>query len=236
MRSQIKVFNELGIELFRSFLEEARQGNTEQFSGEILTSGHYTNISLPGIIVESADFALKADLISYISKKIQPIDPIQYYNKGLWTWLSAFYIETICPVRNEKRKVQEDAKYILNTEHYGRYYRHLIAAPVRLLNELGDLSKIYLAGSPDKHGDLMEQLASRQEIARCRGILEAAYVLYWDEQNNKIKRGARNKTGPGVLRRFAKDIIPQFQMTYDLNSMKGKEIVDLLPPEFDKWL
>lgn len=61
-------------------------------------------------------------------------------------------------------------------------------------------------------------------------------MLYWDDQKNTIKKRARNKTGPGVLRRFTKDIIPQFQMTYDLNSMNGEEILNLLPSEFNDWL
>ena len=235
MRSQIRAFNELGIEQFRSFLEEARQGDINPFPENILISGYHTDISMPSIVVESRNFTLKADLVSYVFTQMQPAGAIQFYNKGLWTWLTAFYFESICPVKNGKRKVQEDAKYILNTEHYGRYYRHLIAAPVRLFSELKDLSKIYLAGSPDKHGDLMEQLASRQEIARCHGIIEAVSTLYWDEKNQKIKRGARNKSGLGVIRRFARDIIPQFQMTYDLNSMSRDDILKLLPSEFDKW-
>jgi hypothetical protein len=61
-------------------------------------------------------------------------------------------------------------------------------------------------------------------------------MLYWDDKKNNIKKGARNKTGPGILRRFTKDIIPQFQMTYDLNSMNGEEIISLLPSEFNEWI
>ena len=56
------------------------------------------------------------------------------------------------------------------------------------------------------------------------------------EEKNDIKKGARNKTGKGILRRFTRDIIPQFQMTYDLNSMDGEEILNLLPKEFEGWL
>jgi len=105
-----------------------------------------------------------------------------------------------------------------------------------LFAELDGLSKIYLAGPPYRHGDLLEQLASRQEIATNKGIVEAATILYWDDQKNTIKKGARNKTGPGILRRFIKDIIPQFQMTYDLNSMNGEGLISLLPAEFNEWL
>jgi hypothetical protein len=42
------------------------------------------------------------------------------------------------------------------------------------------------------------------------------------------------KSSPGTLLRFI-DIIQQLDLTYDLYSMSGEEILALLPPEFDKW-
>lgn len=123
----------------------------------------------------------------------------------------------------------------MTIDNWKSYYRHLIATPVRLYAELGDLSKFYLFNPPYQFGELEEQFLSRQEIATNKGIIEAAIVLYWDEENKNIKRGARNKSGPGIIRRFTKNIIPQFQMTYDLNSMSGEEILNLLPSEFNIW-
>lgn len=235
MNTPIRAFNNTGIEQFRSFLESAKDGDIAPFPEDQLVSGYITDMIMPSEVVESKIFTSKSELITFIYDKVSIRNPIPFRNQGLWTWLAAFYFESICPVNNGRRKVQEEAKYILNVEHWGRYYRHLIAAPMRLYDELDHLAKIYLAGTPDKHGDLMEQLASRQEIATNPGLIEATTELYWDEKGQKIKRSARNKTGPGVLRRLTRDIIPQFQMTYDLNSMSGQEILELLPGEFDEW-
>jgi hypothetical protein len=110
-----------------------------------------------------------------------------------------------------------------------------LASPVRLYKDLGTFSKIYLSAKPDVPGDLFEQLASRQEIAACKGVIEAATLLYWNESEKKIKKGVRDKDGAGVLRRFVRATIPQFQMTYDLNSMSGNDVIQLLPREYDKW-
>ncbi len=57
--------------------------------------------------------------------------------------------------------------------------------------------------------------------------------MYWDEDTENLKRGAAG-IGGGSARRLVR-IIRQYQMTYDLNSMDGKEIVELLPAEFYKW-
>jgi len=42
------------------------------------------------------------------------------------------------------------------------------------------------------------------------------------------------KDMPGTLYRFI-DVIQQLDLTYDLYSMNGEEILGLLPPEFDRW-
>ncbi|MFH1977184.1 MAG: hypothetical protein ABIJ52_16800 [Pseudomonadota bacterium] len=42
------------------------------------------------------------------------------------------------------------------------------------------------------------------------------------------------KKTPGTLFRFI-DVIQPLDLTYDLYSMSGKDIIGLLPPEFDKW-
>lgn len=233
--SSLRIFNDKGIKEFHSFLEKAKAGDPSPISYDLLISDKFSKETEETNILKPLRFDTKRDFFNYLDNNISEKYKKSYYNRGLWTWLSAYYFETICPIKSGNRKVREEAKYILNVEHWGRYYRHLVAAPLRLKTELGSLSDIYLSSPPDEHGDIMEQLASRQDIAANAGVIEAATVLYWDTNAQNIKIGARNKQGAGVLRRFAKDIIPQFQMTYDLNAMTGQDILQLLPKEFDGW-
>lgn len=39
---------------------------------------------------------------------------------------------------------------------------------------------------------------------------------------------------PGSLRRFIA-VLSQLDLTYDLFGVSGKDIVSILPPEFDQW-
>ena len=137
-------------------------------------------------------------MIHYLYDKITEIpDNNKFYLKGMWSWISAFFFDNVCPLKeNGSRDPGADDRHLLNSEHWGRYYRHLIAAPVRVLHDLGELADIYLTGKPNQHGDLFEQLASRQEIATNKGVIQAATILYWDSEKKKIKRGARAKNGP----------------------------------------
>lgn len=233
----IRKFNQAGIEQFRDNLSEIKSGNKCDLEKVILESSHLTETIDQNLKLESKLFTSKSEMIHYLHKVISQISNSEvYYDVGLWSWISAFYFDSVCPVGSDGiRKPGALNRHILEVQDWRKYYRHLLAAPVRILNELQTDSKIYLTGAPNKHGDLFEQLASRQEIATNRGVIEAATILYWDASKSNIKKGARAKNGAGILRRFTGDIIPQYQMTYDLSSMSGREIVDLLPAEFDIW-
>lgn len=235
--THIRRFNEIGIERFRGLLHQIDSNEIEDIPQLFLTDVYSCEIIRTDVSLDQKIFDSKEEMIKYLFNKISPfLTTTLLYDKGMWTWLAAYYFDSLCPKsKGGKRIIREESKYILNSEEWNKYYRHLLASPVRLYKDLGDWSKIYLSGKPDIPGDLFEQLASRQEIAACKGIIEAATILYWDADENKIKRGVRNKDGAGVLRRFVKATIPQFQMTYDLNSMRGEDVIQLLPKEYDKW-
>jgi len=236
MITHIRRFNELGIERYRNFLHEIKNGDAKNIPDSFVTDGYLCDIVNADIKIERKKFDSKDELIRYLYDKISRIQGKNLlYDAGLWSWLSAFYFDSVCPEKSDgSRKVGEDSRYILNAEEWNRYYRHLLASPTRLFKELGGQAKIYLSGKPDVPGELFEQLASRQEIAACKGVVEAAELLYWDSSKNTIKRGVRGK-GAGTIRRLAGSAILQFQMTYDLNSMSGDDIIAMLPKEYDKW-
>lgn len=236
MTTQIRRFNEMGVERFRTILQQINGNEIDDIPQLILTDVYSCEIIRTDVSVDQKVFDSKEEMIKYLFNKISPFfTTTLLYDKGMWTWLAAYYFDSICPKKGGKRVIREESKYILNPEEWNKYYRHLLASPVRLYKDLGDWSKIYLSGKPDVPGDLFEQLASRQEIAACRGVIEAATILYWNDNDKRIKKGVRNKDGAGVLRRFVKATVPQFQMTYDLNSMGGQDVIQLLPREYDKW-
>lgn len=203
----------------------------------LLASEDLTEQPEDGPELERTVFSSKEDLITYIAEVFPDASPEVFYDKGLWSWISAYFFDSVCPVEKDGRRHPGAAeRHIPNVQHWGRYYRHLIAAPYRLKHELGALAGIYLTGLPNRQGDLFEQLASTQEIATCRGIIEAASEMYYEQDQKRIKKGAVTQNKPGNVRRFARAIIPQFQLTYDLNTMSGKQIIQLLPSEFNSWL
>lgn len=232
----IRTFNEAGLNEFERVIIEMKNGNLKNIPEDLLFSEDFVFPFEPIVNIEKVEFKNKNELIPYLVQQLNLSGNKQlYFNVGLWSWLSAFYFDNICPVDgNGKRKINETAFYVLrDPKNYTKFYRHLLAYPSRVFSELEDSSKIFLIGSFAKRGEVTEQFGAYQEIALNKGIIDAANILYWDNGTKNLKRGAAGKGG-GSARRLVR-IIRQYQMTYDLNSMKGNEIVDLLPKEFEKW-
>jgi len=233
----IRTFSTTGINEFERIIGEIRSGSLNEVPQQILFDEDFTEPLEPIINIEKVSYKNKSEFVPYVSEHLNlRSNKDLYFNKGLWTWLTAFFFDNVCPVDgNGKRKVNENAFYVLNDpKKYTKYNRHLLAYPCRIYSELGDAAKIFLIGTFQTRGEITEQFGAHQEIALNKGILEAANIMYWDESKKVLKKGAAGK-GAGSARRFVR-IIGQYQMTYDLKSMNGPEIVDLLPREFSKWM
>ncbi|HMO61068.1 MAG TPA: hypothetical protein PKC39_02070 [Ferruginibacter sp.] len=232
----IRSFNEEGLNEFERIISEIRNGNVIAIPEALLYNEQFSEVNEPIVNIERVEYKNKNELVPYLANQLNLRNNKHlYFDKGLWTWLTAFYFDNICPVDgNGKRKVNEAAFYVLkDPKNYTKYYRHLLAYPSRLYSELGNSSKIFLIGTFQKRGEITEQFGAYQEIALNKGILDAATILYWDDSTGNLKRGAAGKAG-GSARRLVR-IIRQYQMTYDLNSMNGVEIVKILPNEFYRW-
>jgi len=234
---QARIFNENGIEYFKDILQQIKEGEINEIPKDLINSTSYTLPFEENIDFDLRLFTSKKEITIYLHDKLDNLERAKiHYNTHLWSWLSAFYFDSVCPInKNNERKVGALVRHVLNIEDWNRYYRHLLASSFRLYDELGDLAEIYLSGKSYEFGEHLEQLASQQKFATSRGVVEAATILYWDKKNSKIKKNARDKIGPGIIRRFTIDILNQFDLTYDLNSMSGEEIIALLPDEFNEW-
>lgn len=232
----IRSFNEEGLNEFERIVGEIRGKTINSIPDDLIFSDSYSSLIEPIVNIQMVDYKFKNELIPYIVEILNlRANKYLYFDKGLWSWLAAFYFDNICPIDgNGIRKVNENAFYILkDPKNYTKFYRHLLAYPSRVLSELKESSKIFLIGTFLKRGEITEQFGAYQEIALNKGIIDAANILYWDDLSKNLKRGAAGK-GSGSARRLVR-IIRQYQLTYDLNSMPGSKIISILPKEFSKW-
>ena len=121
-------------------------------------------------------------------------------DKGLWSWLSLLNFDSVCPPDgNGNRKPGERARHIPDAANFQRYYRHLLAGPWRIYRTHRDdpnRARVVLCQPLHTPGDLVEQLASRQELVTNQAFMAAATQLYVDAETS------RQSAAPGKNTRY----------------------------------
>jgi hypothetical protein len=238
-KTSIRRFNDEGVEQFRKYLAELREGSTSPPPFHLLDGPETSKPIENEVKTENRTFRNRLELAQYLDDVLADIENVSIETDvHLWSWLSLFYFDQVCPpVQNGIRKPGRDYRHILEPG-YPNGHRHLLCGPYMVYSvyELGEnLSKLLLCTSIPIENKFHHELAGRQSLITNRGILEAVHLLYYENAGDRPKRGAQiKKSAPGTFYRFV-DIIQQFDLNYDLYSMTGEKILELLPPEFDKW-
>lgn len=238
----IRQFTERGIEQFRAYLTAAKAGATEPLPAALLFDDSGARILDRHITVEPQSFATTLEMVRYLHPKIKALRlEGKFYDRGLWAWLTAYYLDQVCPPdRAGRRKVGQLARYIPPLERdFRNIYRHMLATAASMYDTHGDdRMRLFLYTLPHEQSSLLARITESQELASNSNILDALKVLYWDEIARRPKRGTRGKDRnlSGGMERFLA-LMNQFNRTFDLFSMTGEQIVALLPKdEFGRWL
>ena len=158
---------------------------------------------------------------------------------GLWSAFALKWFDRLCPADAQgNRNPKEEYYYVLSSD-YRHYYRHLVRSPWQLVKDHGEAARFLLI-SPQKrahplsvHGEILEQFGGRQQILGSRPIIRAANKLYFDQKNERPRRGVAGNSR-GSARRFGL-VLRQLDLTYDPECMSEDALIDLLPKEFDRW-
>jgi len=232
---KLRLLNDLGIDIFREYLNQLRNGSTDSPPFNILQDDDTTITISKNCEINKRIFSNRRDIALYLSEALRDFTFSEVEsNIGIWSWLDLFYLDQTCPLDNEgKRYPGADYRHILSLD-FRHKYRHLLFGPFRIYVAHPDSAYSLLCGAIDKPGDFNEQVGSRIEKISNNGLIRSLDMLYYDKDCDRIKRGASDRKKKGSLRRFL-DITDQFDVTYDLFSMTPEKIDNLLPEEFNEW-
>jgi len=220
------------------FLDSLTTDTPMPWPDGLLTDADATEAIEPEIEVEDRSFSNRFEVGQYLNDLLgdSGIDNIEY-DRGIWAWLALFFFDQLCPADSHgRRRPGERARWIPAIGNFRKYYRHLLAGPFRIYRahrEEPERALVLLCTPPHSPGDIVEQLASRQEIVTNAAVMKAATHLYVDPDTGQPKRGAAGRAG-GSARRLA-DVLNQFDMTWDLYSMSWNSITVMLPQEFERF-
>lgn len=238
---KVRCLTEDGIRLFKQWLDNS---NGIQMPTNLIDGDDVSEIFRELKIDPDRIFGSRLEFGKYLNECFSDVDFEEMTSSrcdGVWAWLAAVYF------------AQLTAKGVRRYEHYvvtrkgtagSLAYRHSVRTPYELVHIHGEGAGICLSGSMSTHGELTEQLASRQTIAYNKGFFQAAFHLY--VRDGKMRRGAASKpkslktrkpgdkTGYGSIRRLA-IALQRLNLTFDTEIMKFTEMVLVLPKEFAKW-
>lgn len=228
---------EAGLEVFADYLVRARLGEAVTVPTHLLSDPDCSAVLSEDIVVDAGrSFTNRFECSGYLHGVLAGAPLGTDRNVGLWAWLSLLYFDQVCPIgKDGRRRVGEHARYIPEPNAFQRFYRHLLLGPYLVYRAHKDhpaAAGAVLASPVAAPGDMVEQLASRQELVSNVAAMSVATKLYVDDKGN-LKRGAGGK-GAGSVRRLV-DILNQFDLTYDLYAMPSDELLGLLPKEFDRF-
>lgn len=236
MTQLIRAFNNAGVEQLRSYLTRLQNGVAEGPPTELLNDAYCTNELAIDLTIASQRFATRFALGHFLYDLLKPL-PAEELDKstGLWAWLSLFFIDQVNPVaRDGLRHPGQDYRHIPDFSYRYRY-RHLLYGPYQVYRRHGPYSIVLLSGLPNSESSLYHEITSRQDLIANRGVIEAALDLYMDRKKGGPKQGCQDpKTPPGSVRRFVR-VLQQLDVNYDVYGLSGRDIIELLPPEFDVW-
>jgi hypothetical protein len=153
---------------------------------------------------------------------------------GVWAWLTFVLRDSLFPKnRSGIREFKEMHRwYPSDPNDWQKAQRHLVRMPVLLLVTLGKNADHLLASPPSVLPEIREQLTSQQDMF-APSFQAVARALYFDEQQQKLKRGSGSKGG-GSPRRLA-IVRKQLDVTWDLYEVPSERLVSMLPRDFDRF-
>jgi len=231
-----RALNEAGIRRFRAYLERLRRGERGEPPRELLDDPAHSEELAADIAVEDIRFRNRLALGEHLCRMVErlPIEALEGA-PGLWAWLSLYWFDQLCPVRGDgSRRPGRDYRHIPDFAYRLRNL-HLLYGPYHVYRRHGPLSIVLLSGPVHADSHIYQAITMRQDLLANRGVIEAALQLYMDRKTGALKAGCQpSQPRPGTVRRFVR-VLQQLDLTYDIYGMSGREILELLPPEFDPW-
>ena len=232
MTKFIRRLNDEGLNTFEKYINERVCNKNPASVNFLLEDERFSESLVLDIKIENRAFETRYDMGQYLTEIFGLIDMQPFLgDRGIWSWIALFWFDQLCL---PNAKPSKPYNYILSS-NYNHRPRHAIFTTWMLVNRYKERSRFLLSKAPDKRGELIEQLAARQHLINCKGVMLAADRLYSDNKQKTFKKGSTSRTRRGNVDRFIK-YLQQLELTYDLGTITEDALTSMLPDEYSAFL
>ena len=154
----------------------------------------------------------------------------------LWNWVSAVYFEIL--INSDSRlditkKIGGIDRWILSGDIL-RDHRHLVSGPFFAYEANSEEPKramCQLATPVTQPWELVERISGNRNLAS-GPVCHLATLMYYDSEKDALRPGLT--TPPGNPKKFSY-YFTQIDRTIDYEGITVKELLEVLPANFDKW-
>jgi hypothetical protein len=189
----------------------------------------------PQVTVEPQRFATRRAAAEYLSSRLTPLsEQDAAVNAGLWTWLTLFFFDELCPPSGAGRRVKNDYHYVFEPKNPRHFYRHLLFIAWRSIRLAREHARLFLNCPVSTLDKFTVEVMKRLYLTRIPCIFEVLDRLYWDGERGRVRAGVTDfqTVKPGDLVHRFPIRMRQLEKTYDLFSLNADQLIELLGPEF----
>lgn len=233
----LRRFTADGLQAFRDFLATCREHPKSFVPRELLEDDTYATVVEPPIEVEQRAFASRAEAAYFLAELLRTLPQHEVaQDVGLWSWLSLFFFDEVCPEQGGQRKVKTDEHYLFDQKNPYRSYRHLLRSGWQILRDAPQYNRLLLRGPVSSIDHVADEVMKRLFLMRIPCIFEVLDRLYWDDERDRPRRGIASSSKPkaGDLRTRLPSRLRQLEKTFDLFSLNADQLIDLLGQEFQR--
>ena len=237
-------FTDTGLEKFRSSIDSLYEKPGIDM-GWLISDPTLSN-AIEGVFLDDGrKFTSRYEFGKYLCEALTSINRdllLSPENDNLWAWINALYFQQLA------------LKEVRKSEHYlctrkgsigSKLHRNAARTAYEIVSIHGELGSFALQQPMQTHGQLLESLSASQTVVRNRSFFSAASKIYVNA-NGKLKRGYSSKPkkpkdrkpgdlkGKGSVRRLP-GVLKRLDLTYDIESLSGDQLVEMLPSEYAHW-
>ena len=234
----LRRFKDAGIAEFVRRIETLRAGGQAEIDDALVSDPHLTEPIVPEVPIERPAFKTKRDAGAYLSERTRAARAVHGDDdRGLWTWVSAWHWDAVCPVREGgRRKVLGPYHYVYGHGNRQRAGQHLLSIATTLF-EISPQTQLTLETPVYSLTQAVKEVSTRLALLRIQGLLPLLDTLYWDASRQRIKQGLVDSRlpRPGDLSNRLPARIRQLEVTHDLTNLTAEQLLNLLGDEFRQW-
>ena len=234
-------FTPEGLQVARNYLHAIRTSGWMPLPSGLLSDHTYSQPVEPEVYVESRPFANRREAGQYLEERLEPLGTVRVAgNAYLWSWLGIFYLEQMVQDKTRRSGEYTERAYLVDPQSNAtrEYSHHRLMMAYDIWTQHREDAWFMLNEPVVSLGQFTLRLVSAPEVFRSEGVVPLAHTLYADKASGKLRARALGQTraeaSAGSLPRLV-DVLNQLSLTYDVYGMTAEQLLDLLPPEFDRF-